>query len=86
MSMSTKDVAAELETTPRSLRKFLRKAGLGVGQGSRYAFDADDMDKIRARYDAYLAEKAAAVEAAKVAREAEEAADDEDEDGPEDEG
>lgn len=61
-TMSTKEVAAELETTPRTLRKFLRKIGAGVGQGSRYAVDQDDLETLRARYAAWLAAKVTTVE------------------------
>lgn len=37
MSMNTTELAAAIETTPRTLRKFLRSEGAGVGKGSRYA-------------------------------------------------
>lgn len=36
-TITTADLAAELDTTPRELRKFLRAEGRGVGKGSRYA-------------------------------------------------
>lgn len=39
-TMTTTDLAAQLETTPRELRKFLRSDASGiesVGKGSRYA-------------------------------------------------
>jgi predicted transcriptional regulator len=37
MKMTTADIATELATTPRTLRKFLRSEGRGVGKGARYA-------------------------------------------------
>jgi hypothetical protein len=37
MSNTTATLAAALDTTPRTLRKFLRSADMGVGKGSRYA-------------------------------------------------
>jgi phage antirepressor YoqD-like protein len=35
--MNTTELATALDTTPRTLRKFLRAEGAGVGKGSRYA-------------------------------------------------
>lgn len=35
--MTTTELAATLDTTPRTLRKFLRSQEQGVGKGSRYA-------------------------------------------------
>lgn len=35
--MTTTELAATLDTTPRELRKFLRSEGQGVGKGSRYS-------------------------------------------------
>lgn len=78
-TMSTKDVAAELDTTPRTLRKFLRKCGLGVGQGSRYAFDAESLEGLRTRYAEWLAAKVKADEADEDADSAEAAQDEDDE-------
>jgi len=40
MSQTTTALAEALDTTPRTLRKFLRSEGLGVGKGSRYALPA----------------------------------------------
>ena len=34
---NTTELAAALNTTPRTLRKFLRSDGQGVGKGSRYS-------------------------------------------------
>lgn len=50
MALSTKDVAAEIGVSPRELRKFLRSADLGVGQGARYAFDSSDIEALRRRF------------------------------------
>ena len=37
MTNTTATLAADFDTTPRTLRKFLRSADMGVGKGSRYA-------------------------------------------------
>jgi predicted transcriptional regulator len=60
--LTTADVAAELGTTPRELRKYLRSADKGVGKGSRYALpgNAKAMTALRKKFDAW---SAAAVEA-----------------------
>lgn len=42
--INTTDLAAELGTTPRTLRKFLRAEGKGVGKGSRYALPSNKRD------------------------------------------
>jgi CO/xanthine dehydrogenase Mo-binding subunit len=36
-TITTAELATELDTDPRTLRKFLRSEGSGVGKGSRYA-------------------------------------------------
>lgn len=43
-TMTTAEIAATLDTTPRTLRKFLRSEGAGVGKGSRYALPASKRD------------------------------------------
>lgn len=43
-TITTAELAAELDTTPRTLRKFLRAEGEGVGKGSRYALPATKRD------------------------------------------
>jgi len=53
MALSTKDAAAALETTPRTLRKFLRSEGSGVGQGSRYSFNKQDVTRMKKRFIAW---------------------------------
>lgn len=40
-TITTAELAAELDTTPRTLRKFLRAQDAGVGKGSRYALPAN---------------------------------------------
>ena len=37
MAQTTADLAAAFNTTPRTLRKFLRAEDKGVGKGSRYS-------------------------------------------------
>lgn len=53
--MTTTEIAAELETTPRTLRKFLRAEGQGVGKGSRYALPSTkrDLTALRKRFAAW---------------------------------
>lgn len=63
---TTAEIAAELQTTPRELRKFLRSQGSGVGKGSRYALPSNkaELGKMRKNF-ANWAESAAAAKAAK---------------------
>lgn len=42
--MNTTQLADALDTTPRTLRKFLRSEGQGVGKGSRYALPSTKRD------------------------------------------
>ena len=68
--LNTKQVAAELGTDPKTLRRFVRShvrsQGGTVGedtpgQGGRYSFDEEDVPKMRELFDAWLAAKAAKV-------------------------
>lgn len=53
--MTTAEIATELDTTPRTLRKFLRSEGQGVGKGSRYALPSTkrDLNSLRKRFTAW---------------------------------
>jgi phage antirepressor YoqD-like protein len=53
--MTTTELAATLDTTPRTLRKFLRAQGAGVGKGSRYALPSTkrDINTLTARFTAW---------------------------------
>jgi len=53
MSISAKDVARTLDTTPRTFRKFLRASGMGVGQGSRYEFEKREMARLTKAFRAW---------------------------------
>jgi len=57
MTATTAMIAAELDTTPRELRKFLRSIDAGVGKGSRYALPSTkrDIAKLRKGFDAWSA-------------------------------
>lgn len=44
MTASTATIAEALDTTPRTLRKFLRAEAMGVGKGSRYALPSGKRD------------------------------------------
>ena len=44
---NTTELAANLDTTPRTLRKFLRAEGMGVGKGSRYTLPSTKRDIAR---------------------------------------
>jgi hypothetical protein len=59
MSISAKDVARTLDTTPRTLRKFLRASGMGVGQGSRYEFEKREMVSLTKKFNAWNAKRSA---------------------------
>lgn len=78
-TLTTAEVATELGTTPRELRKYLRSAEKGVGKGSRYALPANkrEMTSLRKKFDAWGAAQVEA-KAAKINDEAiDEVADDE---------
>lgn len=55
MSMTTTDIATAFDTTPRTLRKFLRAEGMGVGKGSRYALPSTkrDLNSLNKRFTAW---------------------------------
>ena len=64
MSMTTAQIATEFDTTPRTLRKFLRSNDSGiesVGKGSRYALPSSkrDLTAMRKRFDAWEAARTA---------------------------
>ena len=51
--LTTAELATALDTTPRTLRKFLRSAASGidgVGKGSRYAIEAKQVRSLRSRF------------------------------------
>jgi hypothetical protein len=60
MTMNTTDIATALDTTPRTLRKFLRSEGAGVGKGSRYALPSSkrDLTALAKRFAAWDAARA----------------------------
>lgn len=56
--MTTTELAADFDTTPRELRKFLRSADSGiesVGKGSRYSLPKGkrEVTALRKRFDAW---------------------------------
>jgi predicted transcriptional regulator len=55
--MTTAQLATELDTTPRTVRKFLRSQGQGVGKGSRYALPSNkrEVAKMRRAFEAWSA-------------------------------
>lgn len=55
--ITTTELAATLDTTPRTLRKFLRSQGEGVGKGSRYALPSTkrDIARTRSQFEAWQA-------------------------------
>lgn len=64
-TLTTKDVAAELDTDPRTLRKFLRseveQAGGMVGEntpgkGGRWGFERKELRDLRRRFARWTAE------------------------------
>jgi len=69
--LTTADLATALDTTPRTLRKFLRSdaSGIeGVGKGARYTIEAKQVRSLRSRFAKWDAEvqakRAAAADAA----------------------
>lgn len=69
MTNTTADIAAALDTTPRTLRKFLRSDASGiapVGKGARYALPSTkrDIAKLTKNFNAWAEAQAEA----KVAR------------------
>jgi len=57
---TAKGVAHELGTDARTLRKFLRSEDSpfeAVGQGARYAFDAEDVKLLKQAFQAFLKKK-----------------------------
>ena len=59
--INTTELASNFDTTPRTLRKFLRSQGAGVGKGSRYALPSNkrDLSKMRSNFDAWIASREA---------------------------
>jgi predicted transcriptional regulator len=55
MAMTTTEIATAIDTTPRTLRKFLRAEGAGVGKGSRYALPSSkrEVESLRKRFTAW---------------------------------
>ncbi len=55
--MTTTEVATAIDTTPRTLRKFLRAEGQGVGKGSRYALPSTkrDLTALSKRFEEWTA-------------------------------
>ncbi len=69
---TTATLAAEFDTTPRELRKFLRSLDMGVGKGSRYSLPATkrEVASLRKKFDAWTAEVVAAKNARQEASQA----------------
>ena len=64
--MTTAEVALDLDTTPRTLRKFLRSSASpidSVGKGSRYSIEKKQIRSLRSRFAKWELELAAAREA-----------------------
>lgn len=62
-ALSTAEVATALETTPRTLRKFLRSDAspiASVGKGSRYAIEKKHLRSLKARFAKWESEAVAA--------------------------
>lgn len=92
-TLSTKEVAEKLNTTPRTLRKFIRsevkEAGGTIGEdtpgkGRRYAFESKEIASMRKRFKAWN-KKQAELRAARAAKAAEEAAEEAADEAVEDE-
>ena len=57
--LSAKEAAALLGTDARTLRKFLRSESGLVGQGQRWEIAPDEVDALKARFEAAVKNKAA---------------------------
>lgn len=53
-TLTTTELAAELDTTTRTLRKFLRDDAKGVGKGSRYAIEKREVRSLAKRFAAWI--------------------------------
>lgn len=73
-TLTTKQIAEALGTTPRELRVFLRASSdyQGVGSGKRYAFETKDVGPMKTRFETWRKERDEAKAAAKEAAKAEE--------------
>jgi hypothetical protein len=58
--LNAKEVALKLDTTPRTLRKFLRsdEAVESPGKGGRYAIEARKVNALKRRFDDWAAQRA----------------------------
>lgn len=61
--LTAKEIAQKLETTPRTLRKFLRSDEKveSPGKGGRYSIQANQVTALKRRFDAWVAAKAVEV-------------------------
>jgi len=75
-TITTTDLAEMIDTTPRTLRKFLRAEGAGVGKGSRYALPATKRE-VASLAKRFATWNAAQVEAREARNDAPATADDE---------
>lgn len=65
-AITTAELATALETTPRTLRKFLRSDASGVdsvGKGSRYTIEKAQVRSLKAKFAKWTAETAKVDEA-----------------------
>lgn len=67
-TLTTKQVADAIGTTPRELRVFLRASSdyQAVGAGKRYAFDTKDIGPMKTRFDVWRKARDEAKAAAKL--------------------
>lgn len=62
-AITTTELATELDTTPRTIRKFLRSPESGiasVGKGARYSIERRDIRALRSRFAKWDAARLAA--------------------------
>lgn len=57
--LSTREAAEYLQTTPKTLRQFLRADDTfeAVGSGSRYGIEQHDLPRLKKRFDAWASKK-----------------------------
>jgi hypothetical protein len=57
-ALSAKDLAEKLGTDAKTVRRFLRKREMGVGQGNRYEIDPKSVNRLKKDFGRWTAEEA----------------------------
>jgi hypothetical protein len=57
-ALSAKDLAEKLGTDAKTVRRFLRKREMGVGQGNRYEIDPKSVTRLKRDFEKWAKEEA----------------------------